>query len=306
LKNGTGILIFFVLFILSASPAFTQSFRALQVLNPKVEQGGVLMFKIAPQYMPPAKSAPSIFIQKLNQNYYPNKEGEVFIGISIDTKPGKYIAEYWSNGQRDSWDYEEVEVIGKIFPTRTRVPFVPNNKWGREREVLRNTFDTGYFYERFFKDKFIKPLDPIVIDQNRTIGDITARGSFGTGHEGVDLITLNPKTKRHQQPVKAINSGIVALVAKNYSTDGNMVIIDHGSGIFSIYMHLSGFRVKKVGDWVKKGEIIGISGDTGSAKRGGPHLHFAIKIRDIQRIQDVYVDPLRFIDIMNQYLDGLE
>lgn len=290
-----------ILLILGFNPGSeAQSFRALQALNPKVEQGGVLIFKIAPQFMPPATSNPALFIQEWKKSFYPNVKGEVFIGIDINEKPGKYIFEYHSNGQRYGWDYEEIEIIAKNFPSRTRDPFTPSAKWRKERNVIESAYLNGHFNEKHFDGEFIRPLDLVVIDKNRTIGDITARGFFGPGHEGVDLITLNPQNRKHQRPVKAINSGRIALIARNFSTDGNMIIIDHGSGIFSIYMHLSGFRVNKVGDDVKTGDIIGISGDTGSAKRGGPHLHFAVKVKRADHF--VYIDPLAFIETMNQYL----
>mgnify|MGYP001578485368 CR=1 FL=1 len=290
------------LLIFTFSPKLeAQSFRALQALNTKVEQGGVIIFKIASQYMPPATSNPAIYISGVR--YYPNDRGEVFIGVSINTQPRKYIAEFWSNGQRNGWDYEEIEVIEKNFPTRARTPFQSTPRWKKEREVIREVFNSGDFYERYFDGEFIRPLDLIPVDQNRTIGDITPLGSFGIGHDGIDLVTFDPKTGRHQRQIKAVNSGRVALIAKNYSTDGNMVIIDHGSGIFSVYMHLSSFRVRRVGDMVKTGDIIGISGNTGSARRGGAHLHFAMKIRNANRTQDIYVDPLAFIETMNQYFN---
>ena len=54
---------------------------------------------------------------------------------------------------------------------------------------------------------------------------------------------------------------------------GNMIVIDHGKSRFSRYAHLSGFNVK-LWQIVKKGELIGFSGNTGLSD--GPHLHFEI------------------------------
>lgn len=86
-------------------------------------------------------------------------------------------------------------------------------------------------------------------------------------------------------PVAAINSGIVT---QSYldSTYGETIIIDHGYGIYTLYMHLN-TRAAQVGEVVKKGTIIGTVGQTGYAS--GPHLHLSVKINGVS------VDPLRFI-----------
>jgi murein DD-endopeptidase MepM/ murein hydrolase activator NlpD len=57
--------------------------------------------------------------------------------------------------------------------------------------------------------------------------------------------------------------------------EGKTIIIDHGFGLFSIYMHLSEMRAS-VGDRVQVGEVIGLVGATGRVT--GPHLHWGIKL----------------------------
>lgn len=74
-------------------------------------------------------------------------------------------------------------------------------------------------------------------------------------------------------PIKAINSGRVIL-ARNLFYDGNMVTIDHGQGLLSLYLYLSKMNVKE-GDTVSSGQTIGLSGSTGRAS--GPHLHLQVK-----------------------------
>jgi murein DD-endopeptidase MepM/ murein hydrolase activator NlpD len=64
--------------------------------------------------------------------------------------------------------------------------------------------------------------------------------------------------------------------------EGNFVVIDHGQGLLSLYLHLSKISVKE-GDEVRKGQEIGVSGGTGRAT--GPHLHLAV------RWQGIYLDP---------------
>ena len=59
---------------------------------------------------------------------------------------------------------------------------------------------------------------------------------------------------------------------------GNVIVIDHGLGVYSIYMHLSEFKVQE-GNVVEEGQLIGIIGTTGRST--GPHLHFEVDIQGI-------------------------
>lgn len=286
--------------LLLANGANVQA-QSFEVLNPQVQQGGVLMIKVAPQWMPPATFNPAIAV--FRKQYLPNKHGEVFIGIDKNIAPGKHkatLVEY-GRGIRLSWDGEEVEVVEKNFAVRVRSPGAPRSP--KETEAIDKAYKSGNKFEKYFEDNFVRPLDLVVIDKDRTIGDVSSPFG-GESHRGVDLITLDPKTGKHQRPVKAVNSGKVVLLARNFSLEGNMIIIDHGSGIFSIYMHLSKFNVKE-GEFVKTGQIIGISGKTGKRNRKpvGPHLHFGIRVGDpADLLKFTVVDPLIFIETMNQYL----
>jgi murein DD-endopeptidase MepM/ murein hydrolase activator NlpD len=83
-------------------------------------------------------------------------------------------------------------------------------------------------------------------------------------------------------PVKSANDGIVALTGSFY-LGGNCVYVDHGAGLVTAYLHLSK-RTVKVGQQVKKGQLIGRIGATGRVT--GPHLHF------ITRYGAISVNPL--------------
>ncbi len=85
--------------------------------------------------------------------------------------------------------------------------------------------------------------------------------------------------------VFAMNSGIVEIATK-YTVYGNTVVIDHGLGVQTMYMHLSELQVKK-GDKVEKGDVIGLSGDTGYADAA--HLHISVRIAGIS------IDPMTFL-----------
>ena len=72
-------------------------------------------------------------------------------------------------------------------------------------------------------------------------------------------------------PVKASGSGVVVLSDKDYFYTGNMVVVEHGQGLHTVYAHLQSAEIK-VGDIVQKGDIIGYVGQTGRAT--GAHLHW--------------------------------
>lgn len=90
-------------------------------------------------------------------------------------------------------------------------------------------------------------------------------------HLGMDIAS----TKRAD--VKAANNGIVAF-ADYLGIYGNMVLVDHGQGVFSLYSHLSQINVNP-GDSVDQNTVLGLTGTTGMA--GGDHLHFSMLIHGV-------------------------
>ena len=99
-----------------------------------------------------------------------------------------------------------------------------------------------------------------------------------SSHRGLDI---RGKTG---EPVRASNNGRVVL-AQDLFYGGNTVVLDHGQGIYTIYMHLSHFKVQER-EMVSKGETVGLVGSTGRST--GPHLHFGVKV------QNISVNPLSF------------
>jgi hypothetical protein len=96
-------------------------------------------------------------------------------------------------------------------------------------------------------------------------------GKWISVHRGIDM-----KGDAGEE-VRASNDGRVVLEEVLFF-GGNTIILDHGQGIYTIYMHLSKFNVN-LGDVVSKGDVIGLVGSTGRAT--GPHLHFGAKVREM-------------------------
>jgi murein DD-endopeptidase MepM/ murein hydrolase activator NlpD len=102
------------------------------------------------------------------------------------------------------------------------------------------------------------------------------RNSF---HEGIDFMAA-PGTS-----ILAAAAGVV-VKAEYHPQYGNMIELDHGNGLVTLYAHCSRLRAK-VGDVVKKGAVIGEVGSSGRAT--GPHLHFEVRHRDVAQ------NPARFL-----------
>ena len=111
-------------------------------------------------------------------------------------------------------------------------------------------------------------------------------GKLKSFHNGVDFRARTPS------PVFAANSGIVKL-AENLFYSGNAVVIDHGTGIFTIYAHLSRIDVTP-GQHIEKGHRLGLTGATGRVS--GPHLHWGVKVNGIA------VNPMQLIKVLSPLL----
>jgi len=99
-------------------------------------------------------------------------------------------------------------------------------------------------------------------------------------HRGVDIAAPMGT------PIVSPADGIVCLVARNMVLMGNTVMVDHGLGVRSIFIHLSRILVQN-GDRVARGDLIGRVGQTGRAT--GPHLHWGVFVNAVA------VDPMRVV-----------
>ncbi len=116
---------------------------------------------------------------------------------------------------------------------------------------------------------FGKPLDTMIVTDGYGYNRDTA--GYSIVHKGTDF------RASVGIPVYAMNDGIVK-IKREFSTYGNTVAIDHGDGLITFYMHLDKINVNQ-GDFVKLGDTIGKSGETGYVS--APHLHISIKINGI-------------------------
>ncbi|OQP83362.1 peptidase M23 [Xanthomonas phaseoli pv. syngonii LMG 9055] len=106
-------------------------------------------------------------------------------------------------------------------------------------------------------------------------------GQPGAGHSGMDIAVPTGT------PVKAPAAGVVTFAAPDLYLTGGTVLLDHGFGVSSNFLHLSRIDVK-VGDRVEQGQVIAAVGATGRAT--GPHLHWGMNWFDTR------IDPLLVLE----------
>jgi murein DD-endopeptidase MepM/ murein hydrolase activator NlpD len=112
------------------------------------------------------------------------------------------------------------------------------------------------------------------------------RGTPGGYHSGNDIATGASGT-----PYVAPADGVVILAASSpFTLEGNLLMIDHGMGLNSAFLHSSRLAVRE-GDRVRQGQIIGYIGMTGRAT--GPHLHWSIKWRNARLDSLLFTGPMR-------------
>ena len=144
-------------------------------------------------------------------------------------------------------------------------------------QAARDQAAVGASWRVAFMDGFRLPI------QTPTSGVFGSRRTYNgqerSWHKGHDLAA------KTGTPVKAPADGIVRL-ARNTFMSGNLILLDHGGAITTVYAHLNEMDVK-VGDTVKAGEVIGKVGTTG--RSSGPHLHWGAYWRNTP------IDPILWV-----------
>ena len=152
----------------------------------------------------------------------------------------------------------------------------------RARAVGRDAHDRAPMWTA----SFIKPRNSVVTSEFGS-GRVF-NGQLTTRHLGVDF------RGAVGEPIRAANRGVVALV-DNFFLAGNVVYIDHGGGVVTSYFHMSKPLVR-VGEIVKRGQVIGLVGNTGRVT--GPHLHWAA------RYGANTVNPLDLLSFSGEWYSG--
>ncbi|MEJ7935893.1 M23 family metallopeptidase [Sphingobium sp. AN558] len=174
-----------------------------------------------------------------------------------------------------AWRIEHIDAPMRL--TRDSQAFMALRKPELERIAAARTVrgDSGGWRQRFIRPR-----------PGRISGVFGAQriyqGTPGAYHSGVDIAGATGAV------VVAPADGVVILAAdRPFTLEGNLLMLDHGHGLNSAFLHLSRINVK-LGDHIVRGQPIGAVGSTGRAT--GPHLHWAVKWNEAR------VDPLFLTD----------
>ena len=166
----------------------------------------------------------------------------------------------------------------KVAPAYVEPPESERARIAADREKVKAVYAAADS-ERRFASAFQRPVE------SQSHGSFGVRRVFNneprSPHDGVDLAAPQG------EPVFAAAPAIVDLAEDLYFSGGT-VILDHGSGLFTFYFHLSAIDVRP-GDTVAAGQKIGAVGATGRAT--GPHLHWGA------RLHGARVNPLDLLKL---------
>jgi murein DD-endopeptidase MepM/ murein hydrolase activator NlpD len=208
--------------------------------------------------------------------------------VPLGTAPGSYelsLRETLATG-RSIEIRKKVRIARAIYPkiaAKVAKQFTEPNpdqlkEINTDKDIKQQTFATNN-PQRLWEGTFVAPVSASVSDVFGT--ERVFNKEVLSRHQGLDYAVPSGT------PVGAINRGTV-LLARPLYFEGNCVVIDHGQGLLSLYLHLSDFKAKE-GDEVQPHQIIGLSG--GSGRATGPHLHLAV------RWQGIYLDPATLLKI---------
>ena len=244
---------------------------------PAVAVGGIAVVRAdAPSVTGSFDGRPLVFFRS-------GERSVALVGIDLDRRAGRYAIEIAdrAGGKAEA----KLEVLERTFPEeRLTVPktYVEPDpatleRIAREQKLLASLWSKSD-RERFWRGSFVRPTEG-------PAGSPFGLRRFFNGeprspHAGIDF--RSPEGT----PVSAANRGRVVLARDLFFT-GNTVVIDHGCGLFTLYVHLSKLGVAR-GATVDKGAKIGEVGMTGRAT--GPHLHFAA------RIGEARIDPAMLLE----------
>lgn len=208
--------------------------------------------------------------------YKPNETGTILLALHRDAPVNLPIEFFFENDDvahyelpvaQTKWDVQHIKGVKqhKVTPDKSH-----------DAEIMRERNEVAgatkhYDLRTDWAGGFIVPVE------GKTSGSFGNQRVFNgipkSPHSGEDIAAPEGT------PVKASSDGMVVLSGKDYFYTGNMLIIDHGQGLQTIYAHLQDSLVE-VGDKIRKGQVIGHVGQTGRAT--GPHLHWGASVNNVR------------------------
>ncbi len=256
---------------LKISPESLEAFQgeivAVRVSGPKLEGVRAIRKKVVIPFFPTASG-----------------DYQALLGVDLDEKPGSMKVMILASGQRPMQLPVFLRVRKKKFPTERLSVSKAFDQFDaatlkriRLEQGRMKTLWSRSTGRRWWQGPFVAPVPG---EQTSAFGRRRViNGSPRSPHSGVDLRAALGA------PIVAANHGRVVLLDEFYF-NGKSIVLDHGWGLYTMYFHLSEFRVRE-GAEVRKGKIIGLVGMTGRVT--GPHLHWGV------RLNEARVDPFELL-----------
>ena len=226
----------------------------------KTEQGQIVQAKT---------SAKEIMINNTTSKI--TKDGNLLIAFGRDAKSDESILVDGKKIKLDikkaTWDIQSLTGVtpSKVTPSEADVSEII-----RERNLVRaaQSVNTN---TAFWEKGFIIPVKGRI--SGKFGGQRIMNGIKKNPHLGLDIAAPTGTN------ILSSGDGIITLSEKSLFYSGNVIVVDHGYGLFTIYAHLNE-NIAKKGDLVKKGDVIGKVGMTGRVT--GPHLHWGATLNGIR------------------------
>lgn len=212
-------------------------------------------------------------------------DGSFFIAFDRDSAPRGDLLADLGNGQTSSGSFAIAPRSWQIehIPLGPKPGTPPSEDYARRRAGELAQINAARAVDHpigGWRQKFLWPVSGRI--SGRFGSQRIYNGVPGSYHSGMDIATGASGT-----PFVAPADGVVTLAAESpFSLEGKLLMIDHGMGLNSAFLHCSAHAVR-VGDMVRQGQFIARIGMTGRAT--GPHLHWSIKWREAR------LDPLLFV-----------
>jgi murein DD-endopeptidase MepM/ murein hydrolase activator NlpD len=201
--------------------------------------------------------------------------GAFVIALARDATPWLTVTAYYPDGQIEQrkltvvtrkWDVQSINGL----PQRQVTPNANDMIAIRDEQKKISDARAKMRDSDSFMEDFIWPVTGIitgVYGSQRILN-----GTAMAPHLGIDIAAPDGT------PIVAPAAGVITLAANNLFLNGNLVIIDHGLGVNTVYAHLTQIKVI-AGQPVHKGDVIGTMGHSGRAT--GANLHFGLNVRGI-------------------------
>ena len=240
----------------------------------KFEQGSFIL----------GKTSPNSKIQIDSKKIRVSKDGFFAFGLDRDRK-NDVVIKVTKNGETKTLQKKvlkreyKIQRIDGLPPKQVTPPPEVYERIKKDNKLIgkARSLDTPYV---FFKDKFIYPIDKYIITGVYGSQRIL-NGKPRRPHYGIDFHAPEGTS------VKAMMDGEVTLAEDDMYFTGGTIIFDHGHGVSTLYMHMKEINVK-VGQKIKRGQIVGTLGQSGRAT--GPHLDIRLNWFDVK------LDPMTILN----------